>query len=416
MSSESESEKPRGSESPSGELGFALPEPAKLSRSKALTVAGVVALVMGAAFVARFLPRHSAQRELEARAAAVKGAAPRVVVGAPKLVSSERNLKLPASVQPLEEAVIYSRANGYVARWVVDLGDKVKADQLLAEIETPELNQELSQARATLAKAQAAKTQAEANRALAISRFIRTGRLTDAGVAVTVDAAWDSPLHEGIIRKALASNADLVLKDTHYHTALKRSIFSNTDWNLIRKCPVPLWLVKPRTMRSEPCFVAAIDPVHERDKPAELDDEILSIGAELSVALEGRLEVFHAFDVVSALAVTTGAMSAPLMLPVPELIDAVKTRHADAVNLLTDRYKIARERVHLEQGGTRDRLLALTERLGADVVVMGAVSRRGLARVFIGNTAEDVLDRLGCDLLIVKPRAIVAALRTRAAA
>jgi RND family efflux transporter MFP subunit len=187
MSSQSESEEPRAGESPSGELGFALPEPAKLSRSKALTVAGLCALVMGAAFVARFLPRHSAQKELEARAAAVKGAAPRVVVGAPKLVSSERNLKLPASIQPLEEAVLYSRANGFVARWLVDLGDKVKADQLLAEIETPELNQELSQARASLAKAQASKAQAEANRALAVSRFIRTGRLTEAGVASQAD-------------------------------------------------------------------------------------------------------------------------------------------------------------------------------------------------------------------------------------
>ncbi len=128
---------------------------------------------LGAAFVARFLPRHSAQKELEARAAAVKGTAQRVTVSPPKLVSSERNLKLPASVQALEEAVLYSRANGFVARWLVDLGDKVKGDQLLAEIETPELNQELSQARASLAKAQAAKAQAEANRALAVSRFIR---------------------------------------------------------------------------------------------------------------------------------------------------------------------------------------------------------------------------------------------------
>jgi universal stress protein E len=60
-------------------------------------------------------------------------------------------------------------------------------------------------------------------------------------------------------------------------------------------------------------------------------------------------------------------------------------------------------------------LLALTEQLRADIVVMGAVSRRGLARVFIGNTAEDVLDRLACDLLIVKPAAVARALRQIAA-
>jgi membrane fusion protein (multidrug efflux system) len=187
MSSESESERPRAAESPSGDLGFALPDPATLSRSKAISIAALVAVVLGAAFVVRFLPRHSAQKELEARAAEARSAAPRAVVVPPKLVSSQRNLKLPASIQPLEEAVIYSRANGYVARWLVDLGDEVKADQLLAEIETPELNQELSQARASLAKARAAKAQAEANRALAISRWIRTSKLTEAGVSSQAD-------------------------------------------------------------------------------------------------------------------------------------------------------------------------------------------------------------------------------------
>lgn len=304
-----------------------------------------------------------------------------------------------ADAQPALQraALVAPKANAHVELFVCAY------DPLLSETRSADANQ--------VAKSRAAYIENQLRRLHALAR-----PLADAGIAVTVDATWDSPLHEGIIRRALTSNADLVVKDTHYHPALKRSIFSNTDWNLIRKCPVPLWLVKPRATRSEPCLIAAIDPVHERDKPAALDDEILSIGAELTAALGGRLEVFHAFDVVSALAVTTGAMSAPLVLPVPELIDAVKTRHADAVKSLTDRYKIAQGRVHLEQGGTRDRLLALTERLGADVVVMGAVSRRGLARVFIGNTAEDVLDRLGCDLLIVKPPAVATALRARAAA
>lgn len=239
--------------------------------------------------------------------------------------------------------------------------------------------------------------------------------LTAAGIAVDVDAVCDSPLHESIVRKALTADAGLVLKDTHYHTALRRSIFSNTDWNLIRECPVPLWLVKPRATAAQPCFVAAVDPIHERDKPAELDHLILTIGADLGAALGGRLEVFHAFDVAPVLAVSTGAMAMPLMVPVPELIDNVRERHSAAVYELADSHGIDRSQVHIDLGGTRERLVAVTERLGADVVVMGAVSRKGLARAFIGNTAEDVLDRLSCDLLIVKPPEIADALRRTAA-
>jgi RND family efflux transporter MFP subunit len=178
-----DSELPRASDAPSAELGFALPEPARLSRGRALLFGGVVALAMAGVFVLVLVPRRAERAELERQTAAAAEAPRQLAVAPPKLVSSQRALKLPASVQPLEEAVVYARANGYVARWLVDLGDKVKADQLLLEIETPEVNQELAQARAALAKAQAAKAQAEAGRVLSKSRFDRTGRLVEAGVA-----------------------------------------------------------------------------------------------------------------------------------------------------------------------------------------------------------------------------------------
>jgi membrane fusion protein, multidrug efflux system len=176
-------EKPTPSDAPTAELGFALPEPARLSRGRALTLGVVGAVVLGGVFLLVALPRNAARTELERETASASNAAPRLAVAPGKVVSSERALKLPASIQPLEEAVVYARANGYVARWLVDLGDKVKADQLLLEIETPEINQEISQARAALAKAQAAKAQAEAGRVLSKSRFDRTGKLVDAGVA-----------------------------------------------------------------------------------------------------------------------------------------------------------------------------------------------------------------------------------------
>ena len=69
---------------------------------------------------------------------------------------------------------------------------------------------------------------------------------------------------------------------------LQRSIFSNTDWSLIRACAATLWLVKPRPPGQRPCFVAAVDPLHERDKPADLDKRILGDGTELSAALGGE--------------------------------------------------------------------------------------------------------------------------------
>ncbi|HSC16640.1 MAG TPA: universal stress protein [Gammaproteobacteria bacterium] len=226
--------------------------------------------------------------------------------------------------------------------------------------------------------------------------------LQNGGLTVDIDARFDHPLHDSIVRKAQDSAADFVIKDTHYHSVLKRSIFSNTDWNLIRNCAATLWLVKPRPPGQRPCFVAAVDPLHERDKPADLDNRIVRTGKALAEALGGQLHVFHAFDLAAAIAISTDAMT-PIALPINDLADAMRAEHTAAVERLCKEHGVPRERTHIHQGGTRQLLLALTEQLRADAVVMGAVSRSGLKGLFLGNTAEDVLDRLHCDLVIVKP-------------
>ena len=96
-----------------------------------------------------------------------------------------------------------------------------------------------------------------------------------------------------------------------------------------------------------------------------------------------------------------GAMPRPL--PLGEVTEAMRAAHTAAVHELTDAHGIRRDCVHVQHGNTRELIVALTESLHPDVIVMGAVSRRGLKRLFLGNTAEQVLDRLACDLLIVKP-------------
>jgi universal stress protein E len=181
---------------------------------------------------------------------------------------------------------------------------------------------------------------------------------------------------------------------------LRSSIFSKTDWNLIRDCPASLWLVKPRAIAAKPRFIAAVDPLHERAKPTELDDRIIAAAKQLCYPLNGELHVFHAFDVTPALAPPMDSIAMPL--PIREIAEAMRARHTKAVHELTDPHGIARACVHVQQGSTREALVRLTDELHADVVVMGAVSRRGLKRLFVGNTAEEVLDKLRCDLLIVK--------------
>jgi universal stress protein E len=255
------------------------------------------------------------------------------------------------------------------------------------------------------AQARAAVLERHRSRLEQLATPLRTG-----GLAVDIDVRWDYPLHDSIVRKAQDMGADLVVKDTHYHSVLKRSIFSNTDWTLIRNCAATLWLVKPRPPGQKPCFVAAVDPLHERDKPADLDNRILATATKLTQALGGELHVFHAFDVAATIAVSTDSMTMPIALPIAEFADAMRAEHTEAVERLCKQHGVPAERTHIHQGGTRQLLLTLTEQLRADAVVMGAISRSGLKGLFLGNTAEDVLDRLHCDLVIVKPEGFKAVL------
>jgi universal stress protein E len=271
--------------------------------------------------------------------------------------------------------------------------------ELLISDYAPQLAERRSQG-ATVADARAALLERHRKRLELIAEPLRAD-----GLSVEIDARWDHPLHDSIVRKAEDMRADVVVKDTHYHSALKRSIFSNTDWSLIRNCAATLWLVKPRPTGQKPCFVAAVDPLHERDKPADLDKRILAIAGDLSAVFNGELHVFHAFDVMAAIAVSTDAMTMPIALPINDLAEGLRAEHTEAVERLCKEHGVPPGRTHVLQGGTRQQLLELTEKLRADAVVMGAVSRSGLKGLFLGNTAEDVLDRLHCDLVIVKPAA-----------
>lgn len=228
--------------------------------------------------------------------------------------------------------------------------------------------------------------------------------LRERGLGTAIDVTWDHPLHDGITRKVAEARPDLVVKDTHYHPAIRRSIFSNTDWHLIRRCPTPLMLVKSTSRPEIGSIVAAVDPVHERDKPAALDHRIVETAQMLTRIVGGTLDVVHAFDPAPAYAVSADAMSFPIAEPINELVDGLREQHKRALAELLERYRLDAPRIHLAEGDARAALISTVDELEADLLVMGSVSRNAIQRMLLGSTAEAVLDHIPCDLLIVKPR------------
>ena len=128
--------------------------PATKSPSKRGRIAAaIIALAIIGGLAVGFLPRWRQSRLTVADTTQL--AIPSVAVVSPVTGTNAGGLVLPAEIKPWLEASIYARANGYLKNWVADIGAQVEAGQLLALIETPDLDQQLAQARAELVLAQA---------------------------------------------------------------------------------------------------------------------------------------------------------------------------------------------------------------------------------------------------------------------
>lgn len=133
--------------------GVATNRKSTLARFRLKAFLAVVFLIIVAVSITAVAPRWQRRPGL---AAQTEGqTAPTVTVVSPSIGQVANSMELPAEIKPLIEAPIYARANGFLIRRLVDLGDPVKAGQLLAEIDTPELDQELERARAQLAQTEA---------------------------------------------------------------------------------------------------------------------------------------------------------------------------------------------------------------------------------------------------------------------
>ena len=127
----------------------------------------VVLIIFLVAFFAGFLPRHERNKHVAQQTSDRQKATP--VVDAVRVAKAPAGapLVIPGTTTPLTEAFIYARANGYLKRRLVDIGDHVHRGQLLAIIDSPDLDQQVDQAREQLRQAESQKTQQDAQLALA---------------------------------------------------------------------------------------------------------------------------------------------------------------------------------------------------------------------------------------------------------
>ncbi len=221
------------------------------------------------------------------------------------------------------------------------------------------------------------------------------------GVEVKCDVLWSHSHSETALNKAEQINADLIIKASPYHPHLNWPCFSTNDWRLISQSLIPVLLVRSENIQTGQPVIAAVDPTHEHDKPAVLDHAIMEMAQKMATATHSELHVFHSYyDSSSFLGPTCNVNYLP----------DYTGNYANQAKLLREKrladflasYSLDLNNVHLQLGSVKDQLQQLTEQLQAGLVVMGAVSKSQWKRLFIGLTAEKVLNTLTCDVLVIK--------------
>jgi len=220
------------------------------------------------------------------------------------------------------------------------------------------------------------------------------------GIKVTVAAEWDFPVYEAVVRRANQIQADLIVADQHAGRHRVAGLLHLTDWELLRLSPVPVLLVKTPGAYRHPVVLAAVDPGHTFAKPAKLDQRILTASSTIASALRGTQHVLHAYAPFPFTA-------DPQTMINQDTVDRLQADATAAAQKALDRVLrktgIPKSQRHIVGRHPADAIAQTAKETHSAIVVMGAVSRSGLKRLFIGNTAERVLDLLSCDVLIVKP-------------
>ena len=221
-----------------------------------------------------------------------------------------------------------------------------------------------------------------------------------------------------VIRSVLRNDYDLVIKPAEDPDWIER-LFGSDDMHLLRKCPCPVWLMKPKEKPNYACILAAVDFDLDDTDPGEhaLNQQILTLASSLALSDFAQLHLVHVWDAPIGFA---SLSTDNRQIPEAKNIQNEHTSHVSGMNTLTQRlrkqvgaetYKYLSPKVHLSIGLAQRVIPTLAKDLNADLVVMGTVARTGIPGFIIGNTAEAIFDQLQCSVLAVKPPDFISPVR-----
>ena len=205
-----------------------------------------------------------------------------------------------------------------------------------------------------------------------------------------------------IIRSVKKTGYDLVMKAARPPAGLSERLFGSTDMHLLRKCPCPVWVDRPGAKSSYTRVLAAVDILAEpRDNCSQL---VMALSTSLAKRESAEPAIVHAWSLHGESMLRDGRFRLS-QTELNLLLDSAESRHRRLFDELLAPYQLATKdsSVYLIKGEAAPTIREVAEKLEADVIVMGTVGRSGIPGLFIGNTAEEVLQTTHASVLAVKP-------------
>jgi nucleotide-binding universal stress UspA family protein len=223
-----------------------------------------------------------------------------------------------------------------------------------------------------------------------------------------------------VIREVLRNGHDLVVKCPDTPDWLER-LFSSDDKHLLRKCPCPVWLVRPQTGESFDRILAAVDvddnyQAKELKTRQALNEMVIELASSLALTEFAELHIAHAWEATGEDFMRHGAFMQRPEDEVDAYVDQVRLHHTQLLDTLIEQVsaKLGKDTtdyikptLHMAKGTPRRVIPELANELQVDCIVMGTVARTGVPGFIMGNTAETILEQLGCSVLAVKPPGFV---------
>jgi len=229
------------------------------------------------------------------------------------------------------------------------------------------------------------------------------------GINASAQLMIGTPFLE-VIRQVLRDKHDLVILASEGKGGLKERLFGSTSMHLMRKCPCPVWVIKPKGRLKYKRILAAVDTTIDFPDPdhESLNPLILQLGSSLAQMDNSKFHVVQVWSVFAeGYMEGRGGMSDKSIKNMRRQVRQQYEYWLDHLLASVGLIKFVSQRHLLKNDDAPKAIVELAKKEKIDLLVIGTVCRTGLAGFFIGNTAEKVLSEVNCSVLTVKPKGFI---------